>query len=94
MEHSVIFDITRSSPANIWKFLRTLGIGKKRSGGLQGMISLDNLSRHFSSSVYLDPQTRYGTIDYQTILNKKPLMQVPSNLLRLRRVASKRLYFH
>ena len=60
----VLNNINCASPADIWKFLGTLGIGRSRHSDLPNTFGLDDLNRHFSTVPTLDSLTKCRTIDY------------------------------
>ncbi|CAK1588724.1 unnamed protein product [Parnassius mnemosyne] len=60
----ILSNISSSSPANIWKFLGTLGIGKRQRCEFQKTIGLDDINFHFVSNSPLDHQTKRLTIEH------------------------------
>ncbi|XP_022827884.1 uncharacterized protein LOC111357424 [Spodoptera litura] len=58
----ILNNISSSSPADIWKFLRTLGIGKPQPANLPSSIGLDELNNHFSTVSSLDHLTKRNTL--------------------------------
>ena len=55
-------NVLNSSPADIWKFLKTLGISKSSSNLIPSNLSLNNLNQHFSTSVSLADDAKRKTI--------------------------------
>ncbi|CAK1598320.1 unnamed protein product [Parnassius mnemosyne] len=60
----ILSNISSSSPANIWKFLGTLGIGKRQRCEFQKTIGLDDINFHFVSNSPLEHQTKRLTIEH------------------------------
>ena len=60
----ILENITSSSSADIWKFLKTLAISKPRHLDLPNTIGLDDLNHHFSTVSTSDRLTQYQTCDY------------------------------
>nr|XP_037872523.1 uncharacterized protein LOC119629726 [Bombyx mori] len=60
----ILENITSASSANIWKFLKTLGIGSEKNKDFQGTIALDDLNRHFSASAGIDHHVKSLTIEF------------------------------
>ncbi|KAJ8735149.1 hypothetical protein PYW08_014399 [Mythimna loreyi] len=60
----ILHNISSSSSADIWKFLRTLGIGKPAHSDLPNTIGLDELNCHFSTVPMLDSLTKCQTVNY------------------------------
>ncbi|CAK1581557.1 unnamed protein product [Parnassius mnemosyne] len=69
----ILDNIISSSSADIWKFLRTLGIGKQPHFEFQGTLGLDDINRHLVSHTPLDHQTKCHTVDY---LNGLPCLDI------------------
>lgn len=55
-------NVLNSSPADIWKFLKSLGITKSPSSILPSSLSLNVLNKHFSTSATLSVDVRNKTI--------------------------------
>lgn len=49
-------------PAKIWKFLRTLGVGKSRHDNISKDLNIDTLNQHFSSCTKFDGATKTLTL--------------------------------
>ncbi|KAJ8728174.1 hypothetical protein PYW08_016559 [Mythimna loreyi] len=60
----ILENISSSSPADIWKFLGTLGIGRPRHVEFPKTIVLDDINRHFTASCHLDSQMLSRTVDF------------------------------
>ncbi|XP_063825284.1 uncharacterized protein LOC135074832 [Ostrinia nubilalis] len=59
-------NIIDASSADVWKFLKTLGIGKNPTKLTHSSFSGDDLNTHFSSASVLDPLIRSQTISEVT----------------------------
>lgn len=66
----ILDNIASSSPADVWKFLGTLGIGRSRRLDIPNIIQLDDLNRHFSTSSVIDPLTKNQTLAYLSGLRR------------------------
>ena len=60
----ILENISSSSPADIWKFLGTLGIGRSRHVDFPLTIGLDEINRHFTTTSHLDSQILTQTVDF------------------------------
>ncbi|XP_022828356.1 uncharacterized protein LOC111357781 [Spodoptera litura] len=60
----ILENITSSSPADIWKFLGTLGIGKTQYPDLPNTIGLDDLNNHFSTVPIMDRLVKQNTLSF------------------------------
>ena len=54
--------VQNGNPARVWKFLKSLGIGRSRNNFVSKDINLDSLNNHFSSSVTIDSATKINTL--------------------------------
>ncbi|CAG9132815.1 unnamed protein product [Plutella xylostella] len=59
----ILEQIELSSPSGIWKFLRTLGVGKPPSQDVQIPFDINDLNLHFTSVPSLDPLTKSVTLN-------------------------------
>ncbi|XP_022836858.1 uncharacterized protein LOC111364232, partial [Spodoptera litura] len=64
----ILDNISSSSPADIWKFLGTLGIGKSQHTDLPNSVGLNDLNRHFSTVSKLDPLAKQQTLSFISAL--------------------------
>lgn len=55
--------IELSTPAGIWKFLRSIGIGKPKILDSKIPLDLNLLNKHFTTATILDPSTKLNTIN-------------------------------
>lgn len=56
--------VENGDPAKVWKFLRSLGVGKSRLQCIPKDLDLNSLNQHFSSSSTCDDDTKNKTLKY------------------------------
>ncbi|XP_062532859.1 uncharacterized protein LOC134201637 [Bombyx mori] len=66
----ILENINSASPADIWKLLGTLGIGRQRHSDFQATISLNDINFHFSSATPLNNQMKCRTLNYLNGLSR------------------------
>lgn len=54
--------VYNDDPSKVWKFLRTLGVGRSRHNSIPNNVNLDLLNKHFSSSSNINNITKSTTI--------------------------------
>lgn len=55
--------VDNEDPAKVWKFLRTLGVGKSRQDSIPHDLDINSLNKHFSSSTGLDRSDKAETMN-------------------------------
>ncbi|KAJ0181485.1 hypothetical protein K1T71_003570 [Dendrolimus kikuchii] len=55
--------VESESPAKVWKFLRTLGVGKQTNSVIPKELNIDDLNRHFSATSDFDVVTKSNTLN-------------------------------
>lgn len=60
--------LQNSDPAKVWKFLRSLGVGKSAQSSLPKNLNFNSLNCHFSSSPVLDRATKASTLNSLSLL--------------------------
>lgn len=60
--------LANDDPAKVWKFLRSLGVGKSRQDSIPNNLDLDVLNHHFSDSVSFDGHTKTSTLNFLSSL--------------------------
>lgn len=80
-QRHIFKSVDNPDPAKVWKFLRSLGVGKQQQRGLAASLNVDSLNRHFSSSpILLDPNTKLTTLNTLSSFKKQapePFVFVP-----------------
>ncbi|KAJ8732167.1 hypothetical protein PYW08_014897 [Mythimna loreyi] len=85
----ILSNITSSSSADIWKFLKSLGIGKPAHSDLPNTIGLDEVNGYFSTVPLLDSQTKCETVDYLNGLTRSniaPFVFTPVNSEEIKKI--------
>ncbi|KAL0829839.1 hypothetical protein ABMA28_003322 [Loxostege sticticalis] len=67
--------VQNGNPARVWKFLKSIGIGKSRNDPTPKDINIDLLNKHFSSSALIDDATKALTLNQ---LSSCPIPDYPS----------------
>ncbi|KAJ0176040.1 hypothetical protein K1T71_008214 [Dendrolimus kikuchii] len=65
--------VENDNPAKVWKFLRTLGVGKQADCPISKIFNIDDLNRHFTTTSDFDIVTKSDT------LNKITSMPTPKH---------------
>lgn len=60
--------VENEDPAKVWKFLRSLGVGKSRQDSIPSNIDFNSLNQHFSSSSDINLNDKFATISYLSTL--------------------------
>ncbi|KAL0879002.1 hypothetical protein ABMA27_003982 [Loxostege sticticalis] len=66
--------VKNGDPAKVWRFLKSIGVGKTSNDSVSKDINIDLLNKHFSTSVAVDSTTKYNTI---TQLSSLPAPDYP-----------------
>ncbi|CAH2102080.1 unnamed protein product [Euphydryas editha] len=56
--------IVNGDPAKVWKFLKSLGVGKQSNNSLPNIIDIELLNKHFSYSSLLDDTERARSLNF------------------------------
>ncbi|XP_059050491.1 uncharacterized protein LOC131845444 [Achroia grisella] len=68
--------VENGNPAKVWKFLKSLGVGKDRNPISNSFnVNIDNLNRHFSSSFVINNNMKTNTLN---LLSTTPTPDYPS----------------
>ncbi|KAL0880705.1 hypothetical protein ABMA27_001921 [Loxostege sticticalis] len=67
--------VQNGNPARVWKFLKSIGIGKSRNDPTPKDINIDLLNKHFCSSALIDDATKALTLNQ---LSSCPIPDYPS----------------
>lgn len=60
--------VDNEDPAKVWKFLRSLGVGKSRHHSIPQDLDINSLNQHFSSSSNVNSNDKIATLTYLSSL--------------------------
>ena len=66
--HYVHSSIENAEPAQVWKFLRSMGVGKTRQNSIPKNLNIDLLNQHFSSSSNCNMTIKANTLKHLSSL--------------------------
>ncbi|KAL0851590.1 hypothetical protein ABMA28_007372 [Loxostege sticticalis] len=60
--------VKNGDPAKVWRFLKSIGVGRTRNDSVSKDINIDLLNKHFSTSVAVDGTTKNNTLTHLSSL--------------------------